>query len=292
MIYLERFSLATADDEDTFVLNYPYQLEMQCFTHNVYPFKIIPQKELEILEFEPITIFYGSNGSGKSTLLNIIAEKLMIRRSAPFNNTPYFDDYLSYCEYSLRNQCRLPKDSKLIASDDVFDFLLDIRAINEGISDRRDRLFEEYEDKSRNRFQMKCLDDYDELKKHNDAKRYSKSQFTEKRLPREVTPGSNGESAFAYFAKEIGENALYLLDEPENSLSVVKQKELARLLEDSARFYNCQFIISTHSPILLSMKGARIYDLDSCPVRVRRWTELENVREWFDFFEENRDKLL
>ena len=162
MIYLERFSLATADDEDTFVLNYPYQLEMQCFTHNVYPFKIIPQKELEILEFEPITIFYGSNGSGKSTLLNIIAEKLMIRRSAPFNNTPYFDDYLSYCEYSLRNQCRLPKDSKLIASDDVFDFLLDIRAINEGISDRRDRLFEEYEDKSRNRFQMKCLDDYDE----------------------------------------------------------------------------------------------------------------------------------
>ncbi len=292
MVYLERFRFATADDEDTFVLNYPYQLEMQCFTHNVYPFKIIPQKELEILEFEPITIFYGSNGSGKSTLLNIIAEKLMIRRSAPFNSTPYFDDYLSYCEYSLRNQCRLPKDSKLIASDDVFDFLLDIRAINEGISDRRDRLFEEYEDKSRNRFQMKSLDDYDELKKHNDAKRYSKSQFTAKRLPREVTTGSNGESAFAYFAKEIGENALYLLDEPENSLSVIKQKELARLLEDSARFYNCQFIISTHSPILLSMKGARIYDLDSCPVRVRRWTELENVREWFDFFEENRDKLL
>ena len=55
---------------------------------------------------------------------------------------------------------------------------------------------------------------------------------------------SNGESAFHYFAEKIGENALFLLDEPENSLSPERQQELVRFLEDSARFFGCQFVIS------------------------------------------------
>ena len=76
MIYLESFTLPSADSEESFVLNYPYQLEMQCYNHDVYPFKIFPQKKLRRLEFEPVTLLYGSNGSGKSTLLNVICEKL------------------------------------------------------------------------------------------------------------------------------------------------------------------------------------------------------------------------
>ena len=292
MIYLDSFRVATADSEDSFVLNFPPQLEMQCYTHDVYPFKIFPGKGLKSLDFEPITIFYGGNGSGKSTLLNVIAEKLRLSRSAPFNNTPYFDDYLKRCDYSLRNCTKTPDNSKLIASDDVFDFLLDIRAINEKIADRREKIFEEYADKRGNRFQLRSLDDYEELKKHNEAKRTSKSQYTSKRLPKEVTVGSNGESAFAYFAREIGENALYLLDEPENSLSVKLQLKLSEFLSDSARFFGCQFIIATHSPILLSIKGAKIYDLDANPVSEKGWTELENVREWFNFFEYHRDKFI
>lgn len=292
MIYLESFRVASADSEDGFVLNYPYQLEMECYTHNVYPFKIFPGKGLKSLDFEPITILYGGNGSGKSTLLNVIAEKLNIARNAPFNNTPYFADYISLCDYSPKSRRTVPKGSKLIASDDVFDFLLDVRSINEGISDRRERIFEEYADKRNNRFQMRSLEDYEELRVHNEAKRMTKSQYTAKRLPKEVTVGSNGESAFAYFAKEIGDDALYLLDEPENSLSVKLQIKLSELLSDSARFFGCQFIIATHSPILLSIKGAKIYDLDANPVSEKGWTELENVREWFNFFEYHRDKFI
>ncbi len=292
MIYLESFKVASRDREDSFVLSYPHQLEMECYTHNVYPFKIFPGKGLESLDFEPITILYGGNGSGKSTLLNIIAQKLELSRSAPFNNTPYFSDYLKNCNFSLRSCTKPPKGSKHIASDDVFDFLLDVRSINEGIADRRERIFEEYADKRNNRYQMRSLDDYDELKKHNEAKRTTKSQYTAKRLPKEITVGSNGESAFAYFANEIGENALYLLDEPENSLSVKLQLKLAELIQDSARFFGCQFIIATHSPVLLSLKGAKIYDLDANPVCEKKWTELENVREWFEFFEFHRDKFI
>ncbi|OOM61376.1 hypothetical protein CLBCK_23770 [Clostridium beijerinckii] len=95
---------------------------------------------------------------------------------------------------------------------------------------------------------------------------------------------SNGESAFIYFTEKIDENGLYILDEPENSLSPKRQMELMNFIEDSARFLRCQFIISTHSPFILAMKGAKIYDLDENPVDVKRWTELENVRTYYDFF--------
>ena len=57
------------------------------------------------------------------------------------------------------------------------------------------------------------------------------------------------------------------------------------------RHFNCQFVISTHSPIFLSLAGALIYDLDSDGVPTRKWTELENVRKYFEFFEEHRDEF-
>ena len=109
---------------------------------------------------------------------------------------------------------------------------------------------------------------------------------------RNVDMFSNGESAMKYFVDHISENALYLLDEPENSLSIGLQQELCKYIEDSARFFGCQFILSTHSPILLSMKDAVIYDLDSKPATIRNWTELENVRRYFDFFEEHRNEFI
>ncbi len=99
-----------------------------------------------------------------------------------------------------------------------------------------------------------------------------------------VREHSNGESAFLYFADKIKENGLYLLDEPENSLSPEKQQELLKFLEDSARFFQCQFIIATHSPFLLSMSGAKIYDLDEDPVDVKEWTRLGNVLAYYQFF--------
>ena len=82
---------------------------------------------------------------------------------------------------------------------------------------------------------------------------------------------------------------MYLLDDPENSLSPVKQLELVDFLTESARFYGCQLIIATHSPFILAMRGAKIYDLDADPVDVRPWTELENVRVYYDFFKAHWD---
>jgi predicted ATPase len=271
---------------------------MACYDHsNVYPFKLFPPKGLSRLDFAPITILYGGNGSGKSTLLNIIAEKLRLQRSSPFNNTPYMRSYLDFCKYRLSLGKVPPPDSRIITSDDVFDYLLDLRSINEGVDRKREELYEEYRaltpsgSKDDVSFLLKSLDDYDELKQRNEAKRSTKSAYVSRRMTHEMAGRSNGESALYYFTNKIGEGALYLLDEPENSLSAKLQNELRQFIEDSARFYRCQFIISTHSPFLLSMKGAKIYDLDSRPVSVANWTDLEAVRIYHDFFEAHRGEF-
>lgn len=292
MVYLESFRIAGQKQEDGFILSYPYQLEMQCFSStNVYPFKLFPQKGLRELSFEPVTIFYGGNGSGKSTLLNIISSKLGCMRTAPFNSTPFFNDYLALCDYQMSEKDE-PFQKKLVASDDVFNFLLDIRSINENVDRRRNQLFKEYEKDREEPYILKSLDDYDELRRRREAKTTTKSQYVTKRLNvREVNGMSNGESAFAYFVHNIKDDSLYLLDEPENSLSPALQMKLAQFLCDSARFFGCQFIISTHSPFLLAMNGVKIYDLDDIPVREKSWTELENVRAYYDFFNEHSEEF-
>lgn len=291
MQYLEQFTLASDRDEGGFLLSFPYQLEMGCYSHdNVYPFKLFPEKGLKMLEFAPITILYGGNGSGKSTLLNIIAEKLKLRRSSPFNDTPYMKSYLDFCDYRLSLGKVPPPDSRMITSDDVFDYLLDLRSINMGVDRRREELYREYDectDPNKETFLLQSLDDYEELKRRNEAKRSTKSAYVSRRMTHELDGRSNGESAYFYFTQQIKQDALYLLDEPENSLSAKLQNELRQFIEDSARFYRCQFVISTHSPFLLSMKGARIYDLDSRPIAVRKWTELEAVRIYYEFFGEH-----
>lgn len=301
MQYLRSFSLASEQDEVDFILSprASYQLDMACYSqNNAYPFHIFPKKSLRKLEFEPITIFYGNNGSGKSTVLNIIAEKLNVHRSAPFNNAPLLESYLELCDYRLAGGVPyLPDGSEIITSDGVFDFLLDIRAINEGIDRERQSLFEEYSetvrDSRENGWQMRDLSEYDELCRRMDARKKTKSQYVAKRMSagNELPPKSNGESAYLYFTHKIRENALYILDEPENSLSPKLQLELARFLEDAVRFYGCQLIISTHSPFLLALKGAKIYDLDASPAEVRRWSQLENVRAYYDLFDKRKKEF-
>ena len=204
-----------------------------------------------------------------------------------YNRSNFFEDYIQMCGMKLERQ--VPKDSAIITSDDVFDFMLNLRSINEGIDRKREELFEEYLQAKYNHFQMKSLDDYEQLKKVNAARSSTQSKYIRKTLSDNVREHSNGESAFLYFSEKIKENGLYLLDEPENSLSPAKQQELLRFLEDSVRFFGCQFIIATHSPFLLSMRGAKIYDLDEEIVDVKRWSELENVRAYYEFFKKHEE---
>lgn len=285
MIYLKSFTFPSAEVEFDFFMS----IRRTCYD-SFYPFKILSGHDLDRLDFEPVTILYGGNGSGKSTALNVIAEKTGIYRDSIYNKSNFFPDYIELCDFNTDDD--IPTNSRIITSDDVFDYMLNIRNLNEGINLKRDKLFDEYLDAKYSSFQMKSLADYEQLKKVNTARSKSQSRFVRNELIDNVREYSNGESAFRYFTEKIGEDGLYLLDEPENSLSPKRQIELMSFLEESARFFGCQFVISTHSPFLLSMRSARIYNLDENPVTIKRWTDLENVRTYYDFFKTHEDEFL
>jgi predicted ATPase len=278
MVYLRSFTFPNADTEYDFILG----ILRTCYD-SYYPFKILSRHELDRLDFDTVTILYGGNGSGKSTALNVIAEKTGISRDSIYNKTNFFPDYVNMCCMNTDDE-EIPSNSRIITSDDVFDYMLNIRNLNEGIDIKREELFDEYLDVKYSQFQLKSIADYEQLKKVNKARSKTQSRYVRSELIDNVREYSNGESAFNYFTEKIGENGLYLLDEPENSLSPKLQIELCKFIEDSARFFGCQFIISTHSPFLLAMGGAKIYNLDRNPVDIEHWTELENVRTYYDFF--------
>ena len=284
MIYLRSFTFPNDDKETDFI----WSILRTCYD-TYYPFKVLSKHYLERLELETITILYGGNGSGKSTALNIIAEKMRMNRDTAFNQSNFFSDYVDLC--TVATDTEIPEHSRIITSDDVFDYILNIRMLNEGIDQRREELFQEYLDVRYARFRMQSLEDYEQLKKINETRRTTQSKYVRSELIDNVREYSNGESAFRYFTEKIGENGLFLLDEPENSLSPKLQMELAKFIEDSARFFNCQFIISTHSPFLLALRGARIYDLDESPVTVKKWTELEHIRLYHEFFTRRVDEF-
>lgn len=283
-MYLSNFQFADELKEELFLND----IKRTCY-NSFYPFGVLSIHHLHRLDFEPVTILYGGNGSGKSTALNVICEKLGLHRDTLYNRSSFYEDYLQMCEYETEHQ--IPEQSCMITSDDVFDFMMNLRCINEGIDTKREELFNDYLEAKYSKFTMKSLDDYERLKKVNLARSKTQSEYIRRNLMKNVREHSNGESAFLYFNDKIKENALYLLDEPENSLSSEKQIELQRFLVDSARFYGCQFIIATHSPFLLAMKGAKIYDLDEDPADVKKWTELGNVRAYYEFFREHRSEF-
>jgi predicted ATPase len=285
MVYLKQIILPTFEEEAN---------ASQCPT--VYPFGIFPYKDLDIISFSPITILYGSNGSGKSTLLNVFAEKLILFRKAPFYKDEQFLRYVQACNFITEtddqgNQESIPQGSKIITSEDIFDFIVGIRKDNIRIDEDKLRQEQIYNDAKYSNFKYKNLDDYDQLVLKVAAMKKTKTSFIRGRTKENIRQYSNGENVLKFFDSEIENDKLYLLDEPENCLSPKFLIDLVKLLQQCARYCDCQFIIATHSPFILSIKDAKIYNLDANPVSVDKWTDLENVRLYYEFFKMHDDEF-
>jgi len=286
-LYLRSIDLVSDTAEIEFIKN-----QKRTVYNTIYPFKIFPDKELSTVEFEPVTIFYGGNGCGKTTLLNIIAEKLHLPRHSAWNGSAFFQTYVNMCHV---NTSVIPRGSQMLTSDDISDYCLNIRTLNDGVDLYREEIFADWNARKGGPNpppnQLKSLADYDEWLETYQARRKTQSQYTRERMNGNIDMFSNGETAMKYYVERITQNALYLIDEPENSLSPARQLELREFITTSARYYNCQFIISTHSPFVMSLKGALIYDLDSIPVETKPWYELENMKLYYQLFAENRNKF-
>lgn len=255
---------------------------------HLYPWRVIYPMQLEHIEFAPITIFYGNNGCGKSTLLNVIAERIGIKNKTQGNSNEYFENYVKKCTYSGDDE--MPEDSAFIRSEDIM----------AGITKRRER-FARMKAELLNGKMSKDIKDYgvstrlyqkaltapDEVDPSEYARLSRLSDFASTRsalASGSVDSMSNGEKALEFFRDHLFEDTLCLLDEPENSMAPAYQQELAREISLLAYRLHSQFIIATHSPFMLSIEHARIYDLDARPARMREWYQLENMQTYYQLF--------
>lgn len=230
---------------------------------------------LDNIEFDPVTIFYGSNRSDKSTLLNIIARKITIDMKNRGNDSAYLQQLIDNCraEFHWNYSDGLPFDSRFIRSKDVMHEIVRIRKKNETLKNH----IKETAPHLYNRFFMG---------NPTDGKDYvwSDDRWIFRAMENFDSAMSNGELAYQYFENSIGIDSLVMLDEPENSLSPKSQRNLADMIHSYSRFFKCQFIIASHSPFMLSIPGAKIYNLDEHPVKISKWNELENMHIYIDLF--------
>ena len=253
---------------------------------NIYPYNVFRDKYIEPFVFRPITVFYGNNGSGKSTLLNIIANCLQIKgkeyaTSNSCGMVDYCGSFSNECLYTLGEDDygdtirEIPPNSRYIKSEDI---LNEIKKIQ----------------------QKQILSDgmeYDYVKSGmalSEAKKFLASKegrMQEEYIKFSQEKYSNGETSIRYFEKYLQPDALYLLDEPEVSLSPANQVHLAEEINKMVRLLGCQFIIATHSPFMLGTMNAKIYDIDSKEYDIVKWSKLENVRYFYNFFKEHENEF-
>ena len=179
MLYLKNFSFLPKEREESFFM----ALKRTCYS-TAYPFDIFPQRGLTRLEFEPVTILSGGNGSGKTTALNIMAQALEAKRTSPYNSSAFFEEYVNMCSFTLDPRAGEELNAEIITSDDVFDFIFNIRSLNDGIDERREELFTEWlKERSPDAkpLRVRSMDDYAELVQQNNVER---PQQVDEPLPR------------------------------------------------------------------------------------------------------------
>lgn len=312
MIYLKQFELPSQRAEDRAIgaiFDQSRARYGEQFFESYYPFGIFPELDFRVIDFDDITILHGNNGSGKSTLLNVIAAKLHAERNTVYNSGRYMNQFLKLCkfqtdmrwsgeEFDYLGQRSARYDigeiTHVITSDDIFKAMLQGRVRNDQIRFKAEMLGDKYHAVKKGgathrptHLDFETGENVDRFKDAVAINRMSGTRYIQEKLGKEQRGFSNGETGFMYISEMLSEEGLYILDEPENSLSADMQLKLAELIQYMVRYNNCQVIISTHSPFLLSMHSAKIYDLDSIPTTVSKFTDLESMKKYAELFREH-----
>ena len=240
----------TSTNEETFVLHLKeIRLKSDQFpTKDHYPFSLdVLCKTPKIKFSSPVTFFVGENGSGKSTLLEALARKCQI--------------YIWRGEERTRAVVNHYEEWLFLYLDALW---TDGIVPGSFFSSQIFRNFAQLVD-------MWEADNPGQIDYFG-----GKSLLTQ----------SHGQSIMSFFKSRYKIKGLYLLDEPETALSPKTQLELLKLLREMSRLGHAQFIIATHSPILLSCPGAVIYSFDHIPIKVIPYEESEHYQIYKDFMKD------
>ena len=102
---------------------------------------------------------------------------------------------------------------------------------------------------------------------------------------------SHGQSLMSYFKSRYRIKGLYIVDEPETALSPRSQLELLKVLKEMSEAGHAQFIIASHSPILMACPGAEIYNFNGETLERIAYEDTEHYRIYKHFFE-NRNRYV
>lgn len=220
---------------------------------DVFPYKLPFLKDLERLRMHPqMTLFVGENGSGKSTLLEAIAVSMGFNPEGGSRNF----NFSTRASHSDLHQClrigkgfKRPRDGYFLRAESFFNVATEIENL-----------------------------DADPLAGPPLIGSYGGHSLHEQ---------SHGESFISLLENRFGGQGLYLLDEPEAALSPQRQLVALKRMHELAK-QRSQFIIATHSPILLAYPGALIYYFSQEGMRPIAYEETEHYKVMRDFMRDPR----
>ncbi len=218
-----------------------------------YPFTISAFTQTKQLTFEtPVALFVGENGTGKSTLLEAIARASGIYIWGKPDRVRYqANQYENHLYRCLSLEWANGRVPGAFFGSDIYKNFADM------------------------------LDEW-AVSDPNQLKYFGGESLATK---------SSGQSVMSYFQARYRIKGVYLMDEPEAALSPKSQLKLLKIISENSRAGHAQFIIATHSPILLACVGAKIYSFDHVPVDVIDYEETEHYKIYRSFMLDRKKYL-
>jgi predicted ATPase len=222
-------------------------------TREHYPFNLHVFHETRKIIFDsPVTLFVGENGSGKSTLLEALAHACGIHIWRSSQTTRYqYNRYEKLLHHYIELEWANGRVPGAFFGSDIFKDFANI-------------------------LDMWASMDPGQLQYFG-----GKSLVTQ----------SHGQSMMSYFRSRYKLEGIYLIDEPETALSPKTQLEFLDIIRENSQAGHAQFIMVTHSPILLACPDAKIYSFDHLPVQSVQYEETEHYQVYKDFFTDRKKYL-
>ena len=248
---------------------------------DTFPFDLEIVKSLREMQFtSPVTFFVGENGSGKSTVLESIAcavESITVG-SESVKTDKSLAPLRKLAQYFRLAWTKRTRKGFFLRAEDFFGYAKSMRQTKEEFQRELEDIKDEYKDRSAYAAALASMPYQGQLA--DMQRRYGEG----------LDSYSHGESFLTLFQSRFVPDGLYLLDEPEAALSPTRQLTFIAALKQMTR-ENSQFIIATHSPIILAFPDSQILQFANGKIHEVKYDQLEHVQLTKDFLN-NPDSFL